>query len=187
MAASAPVRLGDLARGRHPRRLEGRSPGEHRNHFRSPASTAKRFHLWRVLAMATSEEATQQLVGQLNSKEPETKNYKETEYKEICSSHRAITDFRAKLLGLLPIATGTAIFFFLKERPDPAYVWAIGLFGFVATAGLAIHEFYAMHQCTNLVERGKCLEADLGLYGGQFGEQLKLDKGTKANRYICSL
>lgn len=110
--------------------------------------------------------------------------YKETEYKEICASHRAITDFRAKLLGLLPVATGAGLFL-LKEDSTALvlHLWAIGLFGFAATAGLAIHEFHAMHQCTILVERGKDLENQLGLNGGQFGEQLKLDKGTEAYKW----
>ena len=35
------------------------------------------------------------------------------EYHEVCSSHQAITDFRGKLLGLLPIATGAGIFLLL--------------------------------------------------------------------------
>jgi hypothetical protein len=30
------------------------------------------------------------------------------EYVEVCRSHAGITDFRAKLLALLPIALGTA-------------------------------------------------------------------------------
>jgi hypothetical protein len=31
-------------------------------------------------------------------------------YQELCHSYRAIDDFRAKLLGFLPLATGTGIF-----------------------------------------------------------------------------
>jgi hypothetical protein len=34
------------------------------------------------------------------------------EYEQICSSHQAITDFRGKLLGLLPLATGAGISYF---------------------------------------------------------------------------
>lgn len=32
------------------------------------------------------------------------------EYEKICDSHQAITDFRGKLLGLLPLAAGAGIF-----------------------------------------------------------------------------
>ena len=34
-----------------------------------------------------------------------------TVYRELCSSYRAIDDFRTKLLGFLPLATGAGIFF----------------------------------------------------------------------------
>ena len=33
-----------------------------------------------------------------------------TVYREPCTSYRAIDDFRMKLLGLLPLATGAGIF-----------------------------------------------------------------------------
>lgn len=33
-----------------------------------------------------------------------------TVYKELCSSYRAVDDFRGKLLGFLPLASGTGVF-----------------------------------------------------------------------------
>jgi hypothetical protein len=38
------------------------------------------------------------------------KDYLKTAYQEFCNSYRAIDDFRAKLLGFLPLATWTGIF-----------------------------------------------------------------------------
>jgi hypothetical protein len=39
-------------------------------------------------------------------------------YEEISRSHLAITDFRGKLLGLLPLATGVGIFLLLDNKLD---------------------------------------------------------------------
>src|SRR5215204_2208982 len=36
-------------------------------------------------------------------------------YQELCNSYRAIDDFRAKLLGFLPLATGTGIFLLVSN------------------------------------------------------------------------
>ena len=36
-------------------------------------------------------------------------------YDQPCNSYRAIDDFRAKLLGFLPLAAGTGIFLILDE------------------------------------------------------------------------
>src|SRR5690349_21305564 len=61
------------------------------------------------------------------------------EYEEICRSHLAITDFRGKLLGLLPLAAGTGIVLLLRRSTgtqSSALLAAIGLFGAVVTVGL---------------------------------------------------
>ena len=36
-------------------------------------------------------------------------------YQEVCKSYLAVDDFRAKLLGFLPLVSGTGIFFLLNE------------------------------------------------------------------------
>ena len=43
-------------------------------------------------------------------------------YQQLCSSYHAIDDFRAKLLGFLPLATGTGLFLVLDKLKgvDPA-------------------------------------------------------------------
>ena len=58
------------------------------------------------------------------------------EYEQICNSHQAITDFRGKLLGLLPLAAGAGIFLLL-DKPISAknqaqvavFLAAAGVFG----------------------------------------------------------
>jgi len=68
-----------------------------------------------------------------------------TVYRELCSSYRAIDDFRTKLLGFLPLVTGTGLFFLVtdKAKIDAAqpYFGPIGIFGFVITLGLFFYEF----------------------------------------------
>jgi len=94
-----------------------------------------------------------------------------TEYREVCQHHHAISDFRAKLLTLLPLASGTGIFLLLRKQNeplDPSHLAAIGIFGFVVTLGLFFHELRGILQCGALIELGKELEAKLELEKGQF-------------------
>jgi hypothetical protein len=100
-----------------------------------------------------------------------------TEYREVCENHRAISDFRAKLLTILPLASGTGIFLFLRKQSeplDPAHLAAIGVFGFVVTFGLFLHELRGIMKCSGLIRRGKNLE-----------ERLKLRKVS--SRWIMSI
>jgi len=88
-------------------------------------------------------------------------------YDEICKSYHAIDDFRAKLLGLLPLATATGIFF-LVDSPDPirnetkVLVTFIGIFGFMITLGLFAYELYGINKCGGLIEAGQRLEEKMG-------------------------
>jgi hypothetical protein len=97
-----------------------------------------------------------------------------TEYVEVCKSHNGITDFRAKLMALLPIASGAGIFSLLRDvteaRKATQGLIAFGLFGVVITVGLLLHEWRGMRRCWELVELGKSLEKDLGLEG-QFSKE----------------
>jgi hypothetical protein len=66
-------------------------------------------------------------------------------YDEICISYRSIDDFRAKLLGFLPLATWTGIFLLFNKIPNATqdikyFVGAIGVFGFSSTLGLFLYE-----------------------------------------------
>ncbi len=92
----------------------------------------------------------------------------ETVYKELCSSYRAIDDFRAKLLALLPLVT-SGIFAFLmapttntdKINLVKPFLLPIGLFGLAITLGLFIFELYGIRKCTYLIKAGNELEKKL--------------------------
>jgi hypothetical protein len=87
------------------------------------------------------------------------------EYHEVCSSHEAITGFRGKLLGLLPIATGAGIFLLLdrsiKQQQTAVFLVAAGIFGAAVTIGLYFYEFRGMNECHLLRQRGANLEREL--------------------------
>ena len=96
-------------------------------------------------------------------------------YTELCKSHQAIVDFRAKLLGFLPLASGVSFFALLGDGKDPVpyYAWVAGLFGFAITLGLFFYELRGLQRSAALERTGKQLEAEMGLSGagGQFSVQ----------------
>ena len=97
-------------------------------------------------------------------------------YEQLCNSYRAIDDFRAKLLGFLPLATGTGVFLLLTDQAKilsmQNLLKPIGLFGFVVTLGLFFYELYGIKKCACIIEVGKDLEVNL----------LKVSKGQFATR-----
>jgi hypothetical protein len=88
-------------------------------------------------------------------------------YQEICGSHNAIADFRAKLLAALPLASGVGIFLLTdKSAADGLQVKAllpIGLFGVVAVIGLFMYEVRGIQDCTFLRKRAGAIEQQLKL------------------------
>jgi hypothetical protein len=114
------------------------------------------------------------------AKTPEVSNKTElpedrrTAYKEVCNNHRAVSDFRGKLLALLPAISGAGIFVLLPkngtpEAVNPIYLFGIGIFGFLVSCGLFLHELRGIEECTDLIEIGRRLEVKLGLREeGQF-------------------
>jgi hypothetical protein len=93
-------------------------------------------------------------------------NEKETAYKEVGESFRQLDDFRAKLLGLLPLASGAGIFVVLKDGAGtmPA---TLGMLGAAATLGLWIHECRTIIRCKALIDSGQELEKALQLQPDQ--------------------
>lgn len=89
------------------------------------------------------------------------------EYAEVCQSHNAIADFRAKLLGLLPLAAGTGVFLVLKDKALADYLGAIGLFGSALTFGLFSYELRGLRECRQLRRCGQELEEALKLSPSQ--------------------
>jgi hypothetical protein len=63
-------------------------------------------------------------------------------YQELCASYRFIDDFRARLLGFLPLASAGGIFLLLGPFAKNAaqYLLPVGLFGFTITLGLFSYE-----------------------------------------------
>jgi hypothetical protein len=101
-------------------------------------------------------------------------------YEQLCKSYEAITEFRGKLLTLLPLATGTGIFLLLDsrraqdahERGESSFLGAAGLFGVIVTVGLFAYELRGIQRCQHLEFQGKKLEDALQLkqHEGQFSD-----------------
>ena len=87
----------------------------------------------------------------------------QTVYTEVCKAHNDIADFRAKLLALLPIASGTGLLFIiLRTQPIPPYpLLAIGIFGVLFTLGLFVYELNGINRCIALIHCGRHLEQEL--------------------------
>lgn len=102
-----------------------------------------------------------------------------TAYRELSTSYRAIDDFRAKLLGFLPLATGTGIFLLLEKFKDindlkdgaTHLLRAIGIFGFFITLGLFLYEIYGIKKCCALIQAGTKMEKLMGIEDGQFSSR----------------
>ena len=90
-------------------------------------------------------------------------------YQELCNSYRAVDDFRTKLLGLLPVATGAGIFLLVsnKETLDliRQYSLPIGFFGIFITLGLFSYELYGIRKCGALIDAGSQIEDTLNILG----------------------
>jgi hypothetical protein len=88
-------------------------------------------------------------------------------YERACTSYEAITEFRAKLLALLPLATGTGAFLLLQKQDATPQIrqllGPIGLLGIVVTAGLFFYELRGMQRCARLEVQACILEEKLGL------------------------
>ena len=87
-----------------------------------------------------------------------------TIYDQVCNAHNGIADFRAKLLALLPIASGAGIFLLLNKDLDGRtmpHLVAIGIFGATVTLGLFVYELVGIHRCLTLRKCGHALEEKL--------------------------
>ena len=86
-------------------------------------------------------------------------NY-ETTYVELCKSYHRLKDFRAKLLGFLPLTSGAAIFLLIGSGHGFQLV-LIGLFGIGVTIGLYVYERHGTELLCYLFKAGKELEKKL--------------------------
>jgi len=94
-------------------------------------------------------------------------------YGQLCASYHAIDDFRAKLLGLLPLVTGGGLAIATGKGDDVSrgFLLPLGLLGLVVTAGLYSYEVYGIAKCHALIKAGRSMEDGLGLDRGQFQER----------------
>jgi hypothetical protein len=96
-----------------------------------------------------------------------------TVYQQLCTSYHAIDTFRARLLGFLPLASGTGILFLFGGMNGGSQVqgqaqWLLlpaGIFGFLITLGLFFYEIHGIRKCGGLIEAGKALEDALDIKG----------------------
>ncbi len=88
-----------------------------------------------------------------------------TLYPEVCKSFHGIDDFRARLLGLLPLASGAGIFLLLETNIAESYLTPVALFGFLVTLGLFVYELRGLQRCQELIKLGAQMENELELEG----------------------
>jgi predicted ester cyclase len=112
-----------------------------------------------------------------------------TEYNEVCSNFRTLTDIRFKLLAFLPIAAGVAVA--VSKKSPYTLGLALPLFGLVATIGLATYNARNNQLYNELVDRAAAIERSLHIPDGAFanrptpwlritllGRNWKIDHGT---------
>jgi hypothetical protein len=97
-------------------------------------------------------------------------DYLELAYTQLNNRYAEITDFRAKLLGLLPLATGAGAFLILERTQDQydelrRFLGPIGIFGLIVTLGLFAYELRGMQRCQKLEQLGEALEEQMHLNG----------------------
>ena len=98
-------------------------------------------------------------------------------YQEVCKSYQGIVDFRAKLLGFLPLASGAGAYAVLSHDPLPSWAWVAGVFGFAVTLGLFLYELRGLQRGAALEQTGRELEIQLGVVSGQFREEPRAQLG----------
>ena len=96
-------------------------------------------------------------------------------YDRVCESYHAIDEFWMKLLGLLPLATGTGVFLLLSGKAQlidgknsgqlSQALGAIGIFGALFTLDVFTYELFGIKKCHYLIEAGRRLEIAFGIRG----------------------
>jgi hypothetical protein len=83
-------------------------------------------------------------------------------YKEVAAQHGKIDDFRATLLGYLPVVTGIGLAVLnVNLAGVGGYSTFIGILGVLSSAGLFVHELRGIIDCCLLIAIGCKLEHKL--------------------------
>ena len=100
------------------------------------------------------------------------------EYTEVCKTYHAISDFRGKLLALLPIVSGAGISLLISKNhsPDSSHLLAVGIFGVLVTLGLFFYELRGIQKCKSLIILGGKIESELKIELGQFRRSSETDR-----------
>ena len=95
------------------------------------------------------------------------------EYTEVCRSFHGISEFRGKLLALLPIVSGAGISLLISGNYaiDSSHLSAVGIFGALVTLGLFFYELRGIQKCKRLITLGTKLESALQIEFGQFSDR----------------
>ena len=97
------------------------------------------------------------------------------QYTEVCRSYHGISEFRGKLLALLPIVSGAGISLLISKNYsiDSSHLLAVGIFGTLVTLGLFLYELRGIQKCKRLIILGAQLENALKIESGQFNDRPK--------------
>jgi hypothetical protein len=97
------------------------------------------------------------------------------EYTEVCKSYQGISDFRGKLLALLPIVSGAGISLLVSKNYsiDSSHLFAVGIFGALVSLGLFFYELRGIQKCKGLIKLAAQLESALKMEAGQFSDRPK--------------
>lgn len=85
-------------------------------------------------------------------------------YTPLCESYQKVDDFRAKLLGFLPLASGVTILGLLHTDAQGQIIQhlpEIGVFGALITFALLIYELKGIQKCTGFIYYGQAIEKRL--------------------------
>ncbi|MGH9908749.1 MAG: hypothetical protein ACRD8U_24590 [Pyrinomonadaceae bacterium] len=96
-------------------------------------------------------------------------------YQELCKSYHSIDDFRMKLLGLLPLTSLVGIFglgndvLLTQENPISRHlITFVAIFAAAFTLALFVYEIRGILRCSDLIRRGRDIEALLEIEGQFF-------------------
>ena len=108
-------------------------------------------------------------------------------YTELCNSYNAIREFRASLLGLLPLASAGGFYLMLSSSAlGPLTFFTMGVLGCSITFGLYLYERHNMDKCHSLINIGADLENNVfQMKNGQFTMRIDNSQGdiTGKSRY----